>query len=107
LQLGTSRTFVSSKGVIRTFCGTCGATVFFSSEERIRNDGERVVDIAVGLLRAPEGIAAEDWLTWRTGLIGFAPSGERFDADFTKSLKQGFETWGRNKYGTTLSFDIA
>jgi hypothetical protein len=64
------------------------------------------VDIAVGLLRAPEGIAAENWLTWRTGRIAFAPSGERFDASFTCALKEEFETWGKNKYGTSLSFDI-
>ncbi|KAG7288266.1 hypothetical protein NEMBOFW57_007797 [Staphylotrichum longicolle] len=52
------RVYRSSEGVRRGFCGRCGATVFYvaDAEERVsREDGERVVDVAVGVLRDWEG----------------------------------------------------
>ncbi|EEH45124.1 uncharacterized protein PADG_01274 [Paracoccidioides brasiliensis Pb18] len=41
---------VSSEGVRRAFCGTCGATVFFWTEER-----RAVVDTAMGLAKRGRG----------------------------------------------------
>ena len=55
--------YKSSDKVERTFCGGCGATVCYATEER----GE-VVDLSVGLLRAEEGARAERWLEWRRGV---------------------------------------
>lgn len=60
------RSFESSSGTRREFCGKCGATVFWHNLER-----PGVVDVSVGLLRA-EGTLARSWLTWWTGRVSFA-----------------------------------
>jgi hypothetical protein len=52
-----------NQSVVRSFCKTCGATVFYWRENR-----REVVDIATGLLRAPEGSVAKSWLWWRDEL---------------------------------------
>lgn len=44
---------------IRWFCSGCGANVFWTGEER-----PTLVDVAVGLLDAPSGARAEDWVQW-------------------------------------------
>jgi hypothetical protein len=106
LLIGTSKTFRSSAGVLRSFCGRCGATVFFSCEERMPNERESIVDLAVGILRAPEGVKAENWLTWRTGRMAWRNSGLRYDEALTKSLCQGMEDWGRQNHGQVLDFSI-
>ena len=49
--------------VRRSFCKTCGASFFWWSDGR-----PQVVDIAAGILRAPEGLAASNWLWWRSRL---------------------------------------
>jgi hypothetical protein len=41
-------------------CATCGATVFYWAEER-----PHIVNVAVGLLRSPEGSMASNFLWWR------------------------------------------
>ena len=50
----------SSIDVQRTFCGTCGATVFYWADDRLE-----MIDLAVGILRAEEGAMARQWLAWR------------------------------------------
>lgn len=52
-KIGSAKYYKSSEGVLRRFCGTCGATVFYSCDER-----PGIVDVAVGILRAPEGALA-------------------------------------------------
>ncbi|EAW18822.1 uncharacterized protein NFIA_087780 [Aspergillus fischeri NRRL 181] len=101
LLLGSSKGYVSSKGVRRTFCGTCGATVFYDCDGR-----EDIVDVAIGLLRAPEGAKAENWLTWRTKRMAFPEDGMRYDPVLTESLRQGFEEWGKRKHGDLLDITI-
>lgn len=54
------RHYNSSPGVVRSFCGMCGATAFYRSTEM-----PHVVNVAVGLLRAPEGGLATAWVWWR------------------------------------------
>lgn len=103
LKIGTVKTYQSSEGVLRGFCGTCGATVFFKEENRKYKE---FVDVAVGLLRAPEGVLAERWVTWRTGRMAYYDSGEKYDAVFAKSLREGHEEWGRQKYGKNPDWDI-
>ncbi|KAJ1555293.1 hypothetical protein HK405_002793, partial [Cladochytrium tenue] len=99
---GTLTTFVSSPGVLRGFCGVCGATVFYTCDER-----EGIADIAVGILRAPEGALAENWMTWRTGRLSWVESGLRYDKEFTEALVEGMEAWGRERYkGHDMSFSI-
>jgi hypothetical protein len=100
---GTLKAFRSSKDVIRGFCGTCGATVFF---HYYRDTWGDVLDVAVGILRAPEGIAAEKWLTWRAGRLSWHDDGQKFDADFTAALKEGYASWGMKEYGQSLEFEI-
>lgn len=107
LQIGTAKTFASSEGVLRSFCGVCGATVFFDCEERRPSEKSHVVDVAVGILRAPEGILAERWLTWRTGRVAWYKCGEKFDPVFARSLAKGIDEWGKQKYGKSLDFDIS
>ncbi|KAM7183106.1 DUF636 domain protein [Naviculisporaceae sp. PSN 640] len=118
LRHGTLKTFKSSSGILRAFCSVCGATVFFLNEERrwrpdsgqdqgVDSDTDYiVVDIATGILRAPGGVAAEEWLTWRTGRVGWLRSGERYDASFARSLAKGFADWGVKTHGKAIDFAI-
>jgi hypothetical protein len=52
----------SSPDVCRSFCRTCGATVFYWSGQRPDE-----LDLAVGVLRAEEGSLARRWLEWEWG----------------------------------------
>ncbi|OAP59670.1 hypothetical protein AYL99_06968 [Fonsecaea erecta] len=58
----TLRHIWSSKDTCRSFCGRCGATVFYW-----HNDRPEVVDVSVGLLRSQDGAMARSWLSWRKG----------------------------------------
>jgi hypothetical protein len=105
LGLGTLRAHESSPRRWRTFCGVCGATVLFWGQRRLA-EGEAddadadVVDIEVGILRAPEGVAAEDWLTWRTGTVIWLAAGCEYDAEFYESLSKGHRAWGERSHGS-------
>ncbi|RAL15645.1 GFA family protein [Aspergillus homomorphus CBS 101889] len=46
---GTMQRYESSPGVYREFCKHCGASVFWSSDQR-----PLLIDVSVGLLRSPE-----------------------------------------------------
>lgn len=61
------KSYRSSTKVVRSFCGTCGATVGYVNEER-RDE----VDLVVGLFRAEEGSMARGWLEWEWGRCSFA-----------------------------------
>ena len=104
LQIGTSKTYSSSPGVLRSFCGDCGATVFYSCKERMK-EGHEAVDVAIGLLRAPEGPLADNWVTWRSR-IAHLPSGYVYDKDYAGSLQEGMDKWSMEKYGKTTDFNI-
>lgn len=97
LAIGTSKAYESSLGTLRSFCGTCGATIFFSCDERCPSEEKQVVDIATGILRAPEGANATDWLTWRPRLA-HASSGSDYDWQFCMALKGGMEQWTLQQY---------
>ncbi|KAJ5543160.1 hypothetical protein N7535_005589 [Penicillium sp. DV-2018c] len=92
LIIGSSKSYKSSEDVLRTFCGTCGATVFYSCTER-----PDIVDAAVGILRASEGVMAEKWALWRAGRIGSAHDGLEYDPGFTRALTEGMKIWGKEK----------
>ncbi|KAI1339271.1 hypothetical protein F5Y15DRAFT_383722 [Xylariaceae sp. FL0016] len=98
---GVLRSYASSPGVVREFCGRCGATVFWHDEER----GD-LFDVSVGLLsgvRKEQGsrdeIMCEEHLEWwrdrvsfveeadvgRTGSVGVMAR------DFMKSLEAGLK----------------
>jgi hypothetical protein len=94
-DVGTLRAFSSSANVTRFFCGNCGASVFVRRKRRRRGSrrgdegGEdEVVSLAVGVLRAPEGPLAENWLEW-TDEVAYEASGRRFDHEFVEALVVG------------------
>lgn len=103
---GTLKTFASSPGVLRGFCGQCGATVIFSCDDRRPTAQQEIIDVSVGLLRAPEGVLAEKWLTWRASHPANRDSGDKFDAAFVESLAQGHRNWSVGKYGDALDIAI-
>ncbi|KAJ5142965.1 uncharacterized protein N7515_001752 [Penicillium bovifimosum] len=92
LIVGSSKGYKSSEGVLRTFCGTCGATVFYSCDER-----PDIVDVAVGILRGSKGIMVEDWALWRAGRIAGANDGLEYDPGFTRALIEGMKVWGEGE----------
>ncbi|KAF1923055.1 uncharacterized protein M421DRAFT_426155 [Didymella exigua CBS 183.55] len=57
---------VTRAGALRFFCSTCSATVFFAEDDR-----PELLDVAVGLLDAPDGARAEGFLSWSFGNIDF------------------------------------
>ncbi|KAK0735377.1 Mss4-like protein [Apiosordaria backusii] len=66
-RLGTLALYVSSEDVQRYACGRCSATVFYACDDR-----PDMVDIAAGLLHAPEGARAERVISWSWGgKLGF------------------------------------
>ncbi|KAF1965064.1 hypothetical protein BU23DRAFT_629208 [Bimuria novae-zelandiae CBS 107.79] len=86
---GTLKAYSSSPEVNRTFCGTCGAVVTYTC-----NDRPAHVDVAVGLLEAESGVRAEEWLEWRTHRLAFEE-----DCKW-KNFLQGFKD-GLKQYGGT------
>lgn len=100
LAHGTLKIFKSSKDVDRAFCQDCGATVFYRHNSRLHG-GESVVDIATGILRAPEGAMAEDWITWRTR-IAHLNDGMKYDEGVTQAFVDGITEWSIEKYGKPL-----
>lgn len=69
------QTYHSSENVTRSFCSVCGAIVFLhlSSQDSAERDrsATTLLDVAVGLLDAPEGARAETWLEWHAARLSF------------------------------------
>ncbi|KAK7744319.1 hypothetical protein SLS62_010277 [Diatrype stigma] len=115
LQIGTSKTYASSPGTLRSFCGVCGATVFYYhprhrlEEHGAEGEGKRhdgVVRISVGVFRAPEGVRADSWLTWRTSEISGLRAGCAYDREYFESLNEGVRNWGVQQYSELVDFSI-
>ncbi|KAK2730860.1 DUF636 domain protein [Colletotrichum kahawae] len=83
LTLGTSKMFQSTEKV---------------GPERALVNGDRLFNVAAGLFRAPEGVLAEDWLTWRTVKVGWAENGKQYDSALVEALAEGTAKWGE-KHG--------
>jgi hypothetical protein len=83
---GTLRSYESSAGVYRDFCGTCGAAVFFRKDGRNRD----VWDVAAGLLEAESGARAEGLLGWDAEVC-FAE--EAIDRGLVGMLEEGLKSW--------------
>ncbi|KAJ5935631.1 hypothetical protein N7466_005178 [Penicillium verhagenii] len=92
LLIGSAKAYRSTPDVLRTFCGTCGATVFYNCADR-----PEIVDVGVGLLRAPEGVMAENWVLWRAGRVSWAENGLRYHAGFCHGLIEGMKQWGAER----------
>jgi hypothetical protein len=76
------RGYESSEGVAREFCPGCGATVFWHDANR-----PELIDVSVGLLDAPEGARAEEWLEWWVRRVSFEEEAGREE-------EGGAEGWG-------------
>jgi len=87
---GTMKEYHSSPDVQRTFCGVCGAKVAYHSDDR-----PQMVDVAVGLLEAPEGARAESWLDWRTSKLTYEE--DVIHPAMIAGFKEGLKIWGEKK----------
>jgi len=87
-SFGSLKTYRSSDEASRHFCGTCGATVFWIGDAR-----PTLIDIAVGLLDAPEGARAESLLEWRTERVSFREDAIKRVPAFTTALEAGITAW--------------
>lgn len=96
-RLGTLTQHKSSAGALRAFCSVCGATVLFRRTDR---GDSLTIDLATGLLRAPEGVSAHRWIHWREGRLIYHTSAQRYHADFANSLRDGFAAWAAKTYET-------
>ncbi|KAF2998460.1 hypothetical protein E8E13_001899 [Curvularia kusanoi] len=76
---GTAKAYSSSAEVNRTFCGTCGAAVSYTV-----NDRPHIIDVPAGLL-VGDDVRAEDWLEWRTRKLAWA------DDAIWKSVRHALE----------------
>jgi len=74
----------SSEDACWTFCGRCGASVWYWNRTR---PGE--LDLGVGILRAEEGSMARRWLEWKWGVLGFEE--ECVDMEVAEGWKRGAE----------------
>ncbi|OAA54150.1 DUF636 domain containing protein [Niveomyces insectorum RCEF 264] len=88
----------SLHGTTRGFCRTCGATVYAADDDDDddddnNSDSNTTFRLAVGLLRAPEGVTAQRWVRWRTDRIDGFAEGERYHAGFARGLRDGLAAW--------------
>ncbi|GAB7350595.1 hypothetical protein MBLNU459_g1164t2 [Dothideomycetes sp. NU459] len=93
-EFGTLKKYRSSKEVTRSFCGTCGATVFWDGDFR-----PGLLDVAVGLLDAPEGARAESWLEWQTERVSFREATEARATVLVEAVEKDLKAWGKEVQG--------
>ncbi|RBR23676.1 uncharacterized protein FIESC28_03472 [Fusarium coffeatum] len=93
-RYGTLTFYASSPDVQRYFCSRCSATVFYTVDDR-----PDVIDVAVGLLHAPEGARAESVLAWNLGaqMMSEKEFGDTWRGNLVKSVKAGSEKWRTKK----------
>ncbi|KAH7379057.1 Mss4-like protein [Cadophora sp. MPI-SDFR-AT-0126] len=82
------KSYESSEGVVREFCGKCGATVFW------RKWRSELIDVSVGLLEAEEGARAEKWLEWWTERVSFEEGAVAHGRSLVDGLQKGIAAWG-------------
>ena len=80
------KSYASSEGVTREFCGTCGATVFWHCDER-----PDLIDVSVGLFDPEQGARVEGWLDWWTDRVSFEELAH--SKDLVASLADGLKRW--------------
>jgi len=95
-NFGTLKNYNSSEGVMRSFCSVCGAIVFFADSER---DKTTLLDVAVGLLSAPEGSRAESWLEWRTERLSFREDAVGRANSLVEGVENGLREFRENGLG--------
>ena len=93
-EFGTLKAYRSSDDATRRFCSVCGATVFFDGDVR-----PGVVDVAVGLLDAPEGARAGSWLEWATERVSHRKDADPRASGFIETVERHLRLWGKNVQG--------
>jgi hypothetical protein len=93
---GTLKTYNSSEGVTRSFCSVCGAIVFFADSER---DKTTLLDVAAGLLSAPEGSRAESWLEWRTERLSLREDAVGRASSLVEGIENGLRVFREKGLG--------
>lgn len=90
-SLGSLKAFSSSLKVLRYHCDSCGASVFYRTDER-----PDLTYVAIGLIDAPEGARAEGWLDWYSRLA-FRDDALLRAKDLTSAVEFGLEEYARRK----------
>ncbi|VUC33667.1 unnamed protein product [Clonostachys rosea] len=89
-RLGTLSFYASSPDVQRYFCSRCSASVFYAVDDR-----PEMLDVAAGVLWAPEGARAESLLAWELGSLignlGDVQGGWR--EKYVIAVRRGAEKW--------------
>lgn len=96
LRFGSLQSYNSSEGVTRHFCSTCGAIVFYADVER---DKTSLLDVAAGLLSAPEGARAESWLEWRTERLSYREDAVGRATSLVEGVEKGLKEFREKGYG--------
>lgn len=84
----------SSDCVTRYFCNGCGASVFWDGDTR-----PGLIDVAVGLLDAPEGSRAESWLEWKSEYVCFRGDSIPRATNLIASVEEDMRQWGHDVQG--------
>lgn len=79
----------SSDEAQRSFCSSCGATVFYYY---LGDEGDGVVDISAGILRADSGAMAREWLEWKEGHMSWEQ--ELVDRSQGECVLKGWKSLG-------------
>lgn len=95
-EFGTLKHYRSSNRATRHFCGTCGATVFWDGDER-----PQIIDVAVGLLDATEGVRAESWLEWETKRLSYREDAMPRAERLTLGVEAGLKAYAKKYQGET------
>ncbi|KAK5206855.1 hypothetical protein LTR41_007388 [Exophiala xenobiotica] len=82
-QIKELKYYQSSDSVLRSFCTTCGATVFYQSFER-----PYIIDVSVGVLRSNMGNAlVGEWLDWDRDYV--SKRDEAVDEELIRAWRKG------------------
>ena len=89
-RFGTLTLHASSDDVQRYFCSRCSASIFYAVDDR-----QDLVDVAVGVLHAPEGARAESLLLWGLGSnVGGEDNVEgSWREGYVGAIKKAAEDW--------------
>ncbi len=88
-NMGTLKKYDSSKGVMREFCGVCGATIFWHCDFR-----PELIDVSIGVFDPEEGARVEGWLDWWTERVSFEELA--VSKSLIASLEDGLRKWGKS-----------
>ncbi|KAF2181334.1 hypothetical protein K469DRAFT_671473 [Zopfia rhizophila CBS 207.26] len=87
--MGTLTYYASSPDVQRYFCKNCSACVFYAVDSR-----PDIVDVALGLLDAPDGARAEGFVLWLFGkLVWVEDTKGGWREDLMKRIEKESEHW--------------